>query len=878
LLGKPDEVLQRKLRLHPQLIPMTADLLRVVSRHDGNPFALTRLLCTPSLLPRLLGPPHSKLTSEALSFVVFGIQQFDNPAFTEDGIKALLALLRQEGGTRAALEHEASLHMLETLAAASTYLPSAVASLELLATSRPGRTCLKSLGALLSAEQVPVEEGPPGDPSTGQGASGEVREDSTPAIQDPADMSVESLDLNAWISSGMQQSSQQSSEQSSLQSFSSPREAFGAASDWWSTDRWNVTERWNVTAHAGFPRANTAWGIARALSGAGTFVQSVRGIIAVGALNRRLASAHPPDEMVGGWGADDPAREEPAGEAPDEMGTGTSSAAAPGTDEPGAASAADPSDSDASDIAEEAALSDVEMTSPVSRSDALRDGTDGTVAEQWESFSRRMRGGPTAAALVGLRSSGIWEGRAEAGAVFRALDAPETPPPSAQAGSSSAAGATPGTAPAAAETVAAATEPARAATEIAPATSDAAPSTTQAGSSSSDGGVEPGVARAATETAPATTEATPAATETAPATTEATSAAAETAPATTEATPAATETDRVPTWPARHVQPDVVQAWVVLEVAGLEPAQEEDLLGRMTLAHKRIWLLHRLRREHHISPAADEDPILFVECTREDTDGAVFRELRDQCNRKVGLGSEDLSGTLEVHFKDENSAGDAVKREWFSVVSDAFLDPKRHLLVSPDGGRSFRPRAMGPPQEHASTRDEGSPVAAEMPGSSAAHASSPSRSAVQALGGGTDAGAGATEEGRMPGSSAAHAGSSAQHASASSRSAGDSPGGATDGGASATDEGPSGRERLLRDYEMLGRFVGLALLQQVTIGVRLHPSVCRLLLSGGEPYEYTHEDVAELDPMLLQHKVLLLFLFLPRLDSHTSGAQAIAGS
>ena len=42
---------------------------------------------------------------------------------------------------------------------------------------------------------------------------------------------------------------------------------------------------------------------------------------------------------------------------------------------------------------------------------------------------------------------------------------------------------------------------------------------------------------------------------------------------------------------------------------------------------------------------------------------------------------------------------------------------------------------------------------------------------------------------------------------------------------------------------------------QVTVGVRLHPSVCRLLLRAGEPWAWTHDDVADLDPDVYQHKV-----------------------
>jgi hypothetical protein len=64
-----------------------------------------------------------------------------------------------------------------------------------------------------------------------------------------------------------------------------------------------------------------------------------------------------------------------------------------------------------------------------------------------------------------------------------------------------------------------------------------------------------------------------------------------------------------------------------------------------------------------------------------------------------------MLGTLEVHFKDENSAGSAVKREWFLLGSEAFLAPEAGLLSSLDGGRTFRPSplsaatAEGPPSQ-----------------------------------------------------------------------------------------------------------------------------------------------------------------------------------
>ena len=65
-------------------------------------------------------------------------------------------------------------------------------------------------------------------------------------------------------------------------------------------------------------------------------------------------------------------------------------------------------------------------------------------------------------------------------------------------------------------------------------------------------------------------------------------------------------------WPNAALSRDVVRAWVLLEIAGFAPRQEEALLEQMSLAHKRVWLARRLYREHHGHRMADEEPILFV--------------------------------------------------------------------------------------------------------------------------------------------------------------------------------------------------------------------------------------------------------------------------
>ena len=97
-------------------------------------------------------------------------------------------------------------------------------------------------------------------------------------------------------------------------------------------------------------------------------------------------------------------------------------------------------------------------------------------------------------------------------------------------------------------------------------------------------------------------------------------------------------------------------------------------------------------REHHGPRVAEEDPILFVESTRDEPPG-MLAQLRQQYDDGVALGG-DLAATLEIHFRDENSAGSAVRREWFSLASDAFLAPTARLLTSTDKGKTVRPLPM----------------------------------------------------------------------------------------------------------------------------------------------------------------------------------------
>ena len=151
-MSKPDALLEEKLSAYPELWPMLDALLTVVCRRDGNPFALTRLLRVPSIFGALIA--HDDATaSTALDFLTFGVLQFENPMFTEDAVQALLALIRDDAhGPKALLSRRCSLPLIEALATAACYLPSAMTALEILAKQDDGNLCLHSLAASLSAE------------------------------------------------------------------------------------------------------------------------------------------------------------------------------------------------------------------------------------------------------------------------------------------------------------------------------------------------------------------------------------------------------------------------------------------------------------------------------------------------------------------------------------------------------------------------------------------------------------------------------------------------------------------------------------------------------------------------------------------------------
>ena len=150
LLGKPDALLERKVQAHPQLDAMGRHLFDVVARRDGNPFALTRLLCVPQIFARF-ARDDLPFFEHLVGFIAFGILQFDNPMFSDDSIPALQALFRDDPkAAEVVMSSRMSIALLEALANAAGYLPSAMTTIGTLAAAPGGRVALYSLAAKLT--------------------------------------------------------------------------------------------------------------------------------------------------------------------------------------------------------------------------------------------------------------------------------------------------------------------------------------------------------------------------------------------------------------------------------------------------------------------------------------------------------------------------------------------------------------------------------------------------------------------------------------------------------------------------------------------------------------------------------------------------------
>ena len=727
--------MEAKLRDHPKLTAICKDLFHVVSRRDGNPFSLTRLLYVPKVFSWLVDT-QPQLASDTLCFLAFGMLHFDNPMFSEDAVQALQALLRETGGghLERVLGHRASLPLLEALSTCACYSPSAISVLELVSATDGGRASLYSLATALSATSPPKAD------AEGSGGAS----DAPPVAGGDSDEEEEERS-----ETGGQPSASQSGEAaSSTGADADPDSGTASAADALRSLDGSFNSQGSASSErrASFLGRNGKEGgglLVRVLHEAGALAAKLRGVwpahrltaqARTGVGSPRLASA------LGGDGASQLAAE---------------AGLPPGS---GAAASADGAGGDGAAAVESGSgQADETRTGAPAGEHAHDEGELPGGVEAWDRFMAEL---PLASAmtLAGLATAPLeWAPAAALDAVTPdaapAAAAPVEgagegapvatvgPAPVHDTGSDAGPATAPTTTPAAAP--AAAGEQAGASGSSTQAATGAAADATSAGAPASDGADSRPVS-------------TPDSHASAPAAAGSSGAASSSQDAALPAAP--------PLWPNLLVPADVVKAWVLLELVGFRPGQEEELLGRMTLSDKRVWLSRRLYREHHGGRMSEEDAILFIECTRDDKKGAILAEMRAHYADGVGLAA-DLSGTLEVHFKEENSAGSAVKREWFALMSDALVAPEAGVLVSPDRGCSFRPRPSGP-------QAAGEPKA-----------------------------------------------------------------------------------RQLLDLELLGRLLGLALLQQATVGFRLHPSVCKLLLRNGEPWEWTHDDVRGLDPLLYQHKV-----------------------
>ena len=59
----------------------------------------------------------------------------------------------------------------------------------------------------------------------------------------------------------------------------------------------------------------------------------------------------------------------------------------------------------------------------------------------------------------------------------------------------------------------------------------------------------------------------------------------------------------------------------------------------------------------------------------------------------------------------------------------------------------------------------------------------------------------------------------------------------------------------LLDFEIMGRFVGTALLHRVCVGMRFHPAFCRLILSNNTSWAWTDDDARDFDPLLFRNMI-----------------------
>jgi len=269
--------------------------------------------------------------------------------------------------------------------------------------------------------------------------------------------------------------------------------------------------------------------------------------------------------------------------------------------------------------------------------------------------------------------------------------------------------------------------------------------------------------------------------------------------------------------------------------------------------------------------AEGEEPLAFLEWDRR---RPAWEQLREQFAAGTGIG-DNLSGIVEVRFAGESSAGSAVLREWFDVVAEAILAESSGC----SGLRAAEERAKRRRQEEQEEQEEEEEEKEEEKEKKKQQRKEEKeendddeeeggKRGDEEKEAAADAGTGERrrqrrQRRRRERREARGGGGEKKPAAAQQhelnllvsrdgrRSFLPSPSsGAT----------PSGAATHLVDFEILGRFVGLALLQQVVVvGLPLHPAFCALLLSGGARYAWTLEgDVAALDAAFVAHKAAKL--------------------
>mmetsp|Transcript_3231 Transcript_3231/g.6343 ORF Transcript_3231/g.6343 Transcript_3231/m.6343 type:complete len:1014 (-) Transcript_3231:129-3170(-) len=144
----------------------------------------------------------------------------------------------------------------------------------------------------------------------------------------------------------------------------------------------------------------------------------------------------------------------------------------------------------------------------------------------------------------------------------------------------------------------------------------------------------------------------------------------------------------IPPWPNMHVERDPAIAWLIMEMLVGEEKAREVVKWRLSLVEVCKWLQRRLFCIHQGGQDPhEEEPLVLIECDRK---GNALEELRKAKRNEVGIFG-DISGQIEVHFKNESANGPAVLREWFVHASQYLAMAKNNLLVSRDKGVTLLP-------------------------------------------------------------------------------------------------------------------------------------------------------------------------------------------